>query len=66
VPLSLRILADRSILPDAVIVDDPPADQLRALRREIAGHRRTIDLILGLGEAPDPIADLRAQVRTRA
>lgn len=63
VALALRILADRSILPDAVLAFDPPADRLRALRREIAGHRRAVELIIGAEGAPDPITELQARVR---
>jgi len=64
VPLALRILADRSILPDAVLLDDPPAERLRMLRREIGAYRRGIELIIGDGAAVDPIDELRARVRT--
>jgi hypothetical protein len=64
VALALRILGDRSILPDAVLVDDPPADRLRTLRREISAHRRDIELVIGDGAGSDPIAELRARVRT--
>jgi hypothetical protein len=64
VPLALRILADRSILPDAVLVEAPPAERLRMLRREIGAHRREIELVLGDGGGADPIAELRARART--
>lgn len=63
VGVALRILADRSILPDAVLLAQVPADQLRVLRREIAAHRRTIELVIGHEGAPDPIAALQAKVR---
>ena len=62
VALALRILADRSILPDAVLVTDPPAEPLRTLRREI-GARRTVELVIGGQPAPDPIAQLQARLR---
>jgi hypothetical protein len=70
VPLSrttvaLRILADRSILPDAVVVSDPPADQLRLLRRELGAFRRSIELLAGTEGVPDPIDELRARVRAQ-
>lgn len=63
VALALRILADRSILPDAVLLGDPPADRLRTLRREVAGHRRAVELVIGHEGAPDPISELQARVR---
>lgn len=62
--VALRILADRSILPDAVLVGDPPADRLRTLRREIGSYRREVELVIGDGGGADPIAELRARVRT--
>ena len=62
--VALRILADRSILPDAVLVGEPPADRLRSLRREIGAYRRDVELIIGDGGGADPIAELRARVRT--
>ncbi|HET9417448.1 MAG TPA: hypothetical protein VFP30_07915 [Candidatus Limnocylindria bacterium] len=61
--VALRILADRSILPDAVVVSDPPADQLRQLRRELGSIRRSVELLTGTGGVPDPIDELRARVR---
>lgn len=64
VEIALRILADRSLLPDALLVGGPPADRLRALRREIGAYRRDVELIIGDGGGPDPIAELRARVRT--
>jgi len=63
VALALRILADRSILPDAVLLTDAPADQLRTLRRAIGGHRRTVELVIGHEGSPDPIAELQARFR---
>jgi hypothetical protein len=63
VALALRILADRSILPDAVLVADPPAEQLRRLRRELAGYRRAVDLVVGDELETDPLAALRARIR---
>ncbi len=70
VPLSratvaLRILADRSILPDAVVVSDPPADQLRLLRRELGAFRRSVELMTGTEGVPDPLDELRARVRAQ-
>ena len=64
VEVGLRILADRSILPDAVLVADAPAHRLRALRREIGAYRREVELVIGEGGGSDPIAELRARVRT--
>lgn len=61
--LALRILADRSILPDAVLVGDAPADQLRTLRRDIGTHRGRVELVMGHDSAPDAIAELRSKVR---
>lgn len=63
--VALRILADRSILPDAVVVSDPPADQLRLLRRELGAYRRSVELMTGTEGVPDPIDELRARVRAR-
>jgi hypothetical protein len=63
--VSLRILADRSILPDAVVVSDPPADQLRLLRRELGTYRRAIELVTGTEGTVDPIDELRARVRAQ-
>jgi len=65
VTVALRILADRSLLPDAVLVSDPPADQLRLLRRELGAYRRVVELITGNEGLPDPIDELRARVRAR-
>ena len=65
VSVAMRILADRSLLPDAVVVSDPPADQLRVLRRELAAFRPAIELITGNEVVPDPIDELRARVRAR-
>lgn len=63
--VSLRILADRSILPDAVVVSDPPADLLRLLRRELGTYRRAIELVTGTEGTVDPIDELRARVRAQ-
>ena len=63
VSVALRILADRSILPDAVVVGEPAAEQLRTLRRELAAYRRSVELITGAQAAPDPLDELRARVR---
>jgi len=63
VGVALRILADRSILPDAVLVAEAPADELRSLRREIAGHRRSVELVIGEDLDVDPLAALRARLR---
>lgn len=65
VAVALRILADRSLLPDAVLVSDPPADQLRVLRRELAAYRPAIELVTGNEGVPDPLDELRARVRAR-
>jgi hypothetical protein len=65
VSVALRILADRSILPDAVLLSDPPADQLRTLRREVGAFRRTVELIIGDDADHDPVATLRALLRAR-
>jgi hypothetical protein len=65
VTVAMRILADRSLLPDAVLVSDPPADQLRLLRRELGAYRRAVELITGNEGVPDPIDELRARVRAR-
>ena len=64
VPVALRILVEGAIAPDAVLVEDPPAERLRMLRREIGGYRREIELVIGDGGAADPIAELRARART--
>ena len=64
VTVALRILADRSILPDAVLLPDPPADQLRAVRRELATYRRTLELVIGDEADHDPINLIRARLRT--
>ena len=61
--LALRILADRSILPDAVLVGDAPADQLRTLRRNIGAYRGRVELVIGHEGTPDAITELRARVR---
>ena len=65
VAVAMRILADRSLLPDAVLVSDPPADQLRVLRRELGAYRPAIELVTGNEGVPDPIDELRARVRAR-
>lgn len=64
VALALRILADRSILPDAVLVGSAPGDQLRTLRREIAAFRRSVELIIGDELEVDPLDALRARLRS--
>ena len=64
VALALRILADRSILPDAVLVGSAPGDQLRMLRREISAHRRGVELIIGDDLDVDPLAAIRARLRS--
>jgi hypothetical protein len=61
--LALKILADRSILPDAVLVGEAPADQLRTLRRDIGAHRGRVELVIGHEGAPDAISQLRSKVR---
>ena len=63
VSVALRILAERSILPDAVVVGDPEAEQLRRLRRELAAYRPSVELITGAEGVPDPLDELRARVR---
>ena len=63
VGLSLRILGDFSILPDAVLLTDAPADQLRVLRREVSAYRGRVDLVIGHEGAPDPISRLQARIR---
>ena len=63
VGLVLRILADFLILPDAVLLSDAPADQLRVLRREVGALRGRVDLVIGHEGAPDPISKLQARVR---
>lgn len=63
VGLALRILAERSILPDAVLVASAPADQLRVLRREIGAYRRGIELVIGDELGHDPLAAIRARLR---
>lgn len=62
--IALRILADRSILPDAVLVGDASADQLRALRREIGLHRREVELVIGDELEIDPLTAIRARLRS--
>lgn len=63
VSVALRILAERSILPDAVVVGDPEPEQLRRLRRELAACRPSVELITGAEGVPDPLDELRARVR---
>jgi hypothetical protein len=62
--LALKILADRSILPDAVLVGDTAADHLRTLRRDIGAYRGRVELVIGHEAAPDAIAELRSRVRS--
>lgn len=64
VALALRILGDLRVMPDAVLVDDPPPTQLRELRRMLGGLRPKIELVIGETGAPDPIAALQARVRS--
>ncbi|HEX7173184.1 MAG TPA: hypothetical protein VF365_11345 [Candidatus Limnocylindria bacterium] len=64
VTLALRILADRSILPDAVLLGAAPADQLRALRREVGAHRREVELVIGDELEVDPLTAIRARLRS--
>ena len=63
VGLALRILGDFSILPDAVLLTDAPADQLRVLRREVGTYRGRVDLVIGHEGSPDPISKLQAKIR---
>lgn len=63
VALALRILGDRSILPDAVLLADPPAEQLRRLRRELTRYRRNVELVVGDELETDPLSALRARIR---
>ena len=64
VALALRILADRSILPDAVLIGAAPGDRLRILRREIASFRRSVELVIGDELEVDPLAVIRARLRS--
>lgn len=64
VALALRLLADRSILPDAVLIGSAPGDQLRILRREIASFRRTVELIIGDELEVDSFVALRTRLRS--
>lgn len=61
--LALRILADRSILPDAVLVGAVAADQLRIFRRDVAGYRGRVELVIGHTGSPDPITALQSRMR---
>ena len=63
VELALRILADLHVTPDAVVVGDPPAAQLRELRRVVAALRRDVELVIGEEQVSDPIVALQARVR---
>jgi len=64
VALALRILADRSILPDAVLISSAPGDQLRILRREISAFRRSVELVIGDELDVDPLTAIRARLRS--
>jgi hypothetical protein len=64
VGVALRILADRSTLPDAVLLGDAPADQLRALRRAIGTHRREVELVIGDELEVDSLSAIRARLRS--
>jgi len=63
VALALRILRDQLVMPDAVLIDDPPAGQLRELRRVVGGLRPRVELIIGQTSERDPVAALRAAFR---
>ncbi len=68
VPLSrmglvLRSLGEWAILPDAVLVTNVPADELRRLQRELAASGDRVSLEIGTHEEADPVAQLRARVR---
>lgn len=65
VEMALRALAEWAILPDAVAVGDAPADQLRTLRRDIAGWRGRVALEIGGYHESDPVAELRARAGLR-
>lgn len=65
VEMALRTLAEWAILPDAVAVNDVPADQLRALRRDVAGWRGRVALEIGDYHESDPVAELRARAHLR-
>lgn len=62
VELVLRTLGEWTILPDVVSVSGIPADELRRLRRNIAGWRGRIELEIGTAAEIDLVADLRARV----
>ena len=64
VELAMRAHGEWSILPDVVLVNDIRADELRRLRRSIAAWRGRIELEIGTATESDPVADLRARVRT--
>ena len=64
VGLVLRTLAEWAIMPDVVSVSAIPADELRRLRRDIAAWRGRIALEIGAAGETDPVAELRARVRT--
>ena len=64
VALALRILADRSILPDAVLIGSAGGGQLRMPRREISAFRPTVELIIGDQLEVDPIGAMRARLRS--
>lgn len=63
VEVALRILADLHVMPDAVVLADPPAPQLREVRRAVAALRRDVELVVGEAVDTDPLTALRARVR---
>ena len=63
VGVALRTLGEWMILPEAVCVDDVPADDLRRLRREVATWRGRVELEIGALQESDPVAELRARIR---
>jgi hypothetical protein len=64
VGLALRLLADRSIPPDAVLVGSTRGDWLRMLRREIGAFRRSVELVIGDELEVDPLVAIRARLRS--
>lgn len=45
------------------LLTDPPAEQLRRLRRELSRYRREVQLVVGDELETDPLAALRARIR---